>query len=48
MKLGVAIGVLAVIANGIAVLAVLFLPETKNTKLVPADMEVTAVAEVRR
>ena len=35
MQLGTAIGVLAVLWNGIAVLACVFLPETRNKELFP-------------
>ena len=48
MKLGFAIAVLGVFANGIAVLAVFFLPETKNKELIPADLEVAAGATATR
>jgi hypothetical protein len=37
MKLGTAIGVLAVVWNGIAILACLFLPETRNQDLALLD-----------
>ncbi len=48
MKLGVAIAVIGLFANGIAALAAFFLPETKNTELVPAEMEASRPAGVRR
>jgi MFS family permease len=47
MKLGFAIGVLAVASNGIAVLACLFLPETRNKELLPATLEVAKAQSVR-
>jgi hypothetical protein len=37
MKLGVAIGVLAAVSNGLAILACLLLPETRNQDLVALD-----------
>jgi MFS family permease len=46
MKLGLAIGVLAVISNGIAVLACFFLPETRNKELLPATAEVAKAKSV--
>jgi MFS family permease len=48
MKLGVAIGVMAVVSNGISVLACLFLPETRNRELLSADLEVAPVVEAKR
>jgi MFS family permease len=48
MKLGLAIGVAAVVSNGISVLACLFLPETRNRELLPADLEVAPVVEAKK
>jgi MFS family permease len=47
MKLGVAIGMLAAVSNGVAVIACLFLPETRNQELAAVDSAGTSINAVR-